>query len=363
VRPSVDSIVCWQDASVGALACQRLPLSTDYLRIPTRVVAYSELRLGRLLDFAPAMEITMDAEKHVPASAGAVIARLAGAIGAFAQSDGDFTTIIPALTLHRRKNATEPTHCIYTLGLGVVAQGDKQVLVGEDVVDYGPGQSMLTTVDMPVVSHVARADSRKPFLGLMLTLDTRSIAQLAADMELPPPSRASTCRPVTIEQLEFPLADALVRLLNLLHESPALLARIAPLIQQEIVVRLLAGPHGEQLRHLAASGSPGHQIARSVAWLKQNFASPLLVDDLAARAHMSPTTYREHFRAITGMSPVQYQKQLRLQEARQLMLQGDVDAGSAGGRVGYESASQFSREYSRLFGAPPQRDIRRLRAN
>jgi transcriptional regulator GlxA family with amidase domain len=140
-----------------------------------------------------------------------------------------------------------------------------------------------------------------------------------------------------------------------------LIPQLAPLIEREIAVRLLAGAYGPLLRHLVAAGSPSQQIARAVSWLKLNFANALRVDELAGHAHMSPSTFRQHFRSITGMSPLQYQKQLRLQEARQLMLSQNLDAGSAGVRVGYESASQFSREYARLFGAPPVRDIQRMR--
>ena len=156
------------------------------------------------------------------------------------------------------------------------------------------------------------------------------------------------------------MLDALIRLVTLLDEPP-LVPKLAPLIQQEISIRLLTGPHGSQLRRLVTAGSPSQQIAKAVAWLKQNFVEALHGDDLADRAHMSPSTFRQHFRALTGLSPLQYQKQLRLQEARQLMLNQNLDAGSAAGRVGYESASQFSREYNRLFGAPPQRDIKRMR--
>lgn len=295
-------------------------------------------------------------DSALPATAG-----LARAIASFAHSDGDHATAIPGLSLHRRKRPTEPLHCIYSLGLGVVAQGHKQVLLGGEVINYGPGQSMLTTIDLPVISHVTRASVHQPFLGMMLTLDSRRIVQAAAEMQLPD-ARQVACRPISIETLDELLLAALVRLVELLDE-PGLLPRLAPLIEQEIIIRLLAGPHGRQLQHLAAHGSPSQQIAKSVAWLKQNFTQALQVDDLAARAHMSPSTFRQHFRAITGTSPLQYQKQLRLQEARQLMLSQNIDAGNAGGRVGYESASQFSREYSRLFGAPPQRDVRRMRAN
>ena len=287
---------------------------------------------------------------------------LTRAVGSFAQTDGDYTTAIPALTLHRRSAPTEPLHCIYSLGLGVVAQGGKQVLLGDEVIGYHPGQSMLTTIDLPVVSHVTQASVRKPFLGLLLTLDARQIVQMASELDLPQPSRERAFRPVSIERLDEALIDALIRLVELLDEL-ALVHRLAPLIQQEITIRLLTGRYGPQLRHLVATGPPSQQIAKAVAWLKQNFTQALHVDKLAARTHMSPSTFRQHFRAITGMSPLQFQKQLRLQEARQLMLNQSLDAGNAGGLVGYESASQFSREYSRLFGAPPQRDIRRMRLN
>jgi transcriptional regulator GlxA family with amidase domain len=183
---------------------------------------------------------------------------------------------------------------------------------------------------------------------------------MASEIDEPRPRREDAYRSISFKALDAVLLDALVRLVNLLAE-PALIPRLAPLIQQEVTIRLLTGPHGPQLRHLVTSGSPGQQIAKAVAWLKQHFVEALHGDELADRAHMSPSTFRQHFRALTGVSPLQYQKQLRLQEARQLMLNESLDAGSAGGRVGYESASQFSREYSRLFGAPPQRDITRMR--
>jgi AraC-like DNA-binding protein len=286
---------------------------------------------------------------------------LARAIGLFAQFDGDYQTAIPGLSLHRRRLPTEPLHCIFNLGLGVVAQGNKQALVDGQINTYGPGQSMVTTIDLPVISHVTSASLEEPLLGLMLTLDPRRVQEVAADMKLPPPARAHPCRTLSIEMLDAPMVEALVRLVALLGESPVLIARVAPLLQEEIIVRLLLGPHGQQLQHLVADGTPSQQISKAVSWLKQNFAKPLQVDDLAESVHMSPTAFRQHFRKMTGTSPLQYQKTLRLQEARQLMLTQHLDAGSASGLVGYESPSQFSREYSRLFGAPPQADVRRLR--
>jgi AraC-like DNA-binding protein len=285
---------------------------------------------------------------------------LADAIAAVAQNDGDHATAIPGLTLHRRSAPTTALHCIYNLGVGVVAQGRKQVLLGDETIEYGPNQSMLTTIDLPVISHVTRASGKEPFLGMMLTLDPRSILQLASEVELPRPNRDERYQSIAFETLDGRLLDAVVRLVSLLTE-PVLIPQLAPLIQQEITIRLLTGPHAAQLRHFVKVGSPSQQIAKCVAWLKQNFVHPLSGDDLADRAHMSPSTFRQHFRALTGLSPLQYQKQLRLQEARQLMLNENLDAAAAAGRVGYESASQFNREYGRLFGAPPQRDIKRLR--
>jgi len=288
------------------------------------------------------------------------LARLARAIAHIAQLDGDHATAIPALSLHRRRAPTEPLHCIYGLGLGVIAQGGKQVLLADEVLAFTAGQSMLTTIDLPVVSHVTRASLREPFLALMLTLDTRNITQLVSEMDLAQRPSERVYQSISVEPLDEALVDALIRLVEVLDE-PILMSSLAPLIQQEITVRLLTGPHGARLRHLVAAGSPSQQIAKTVAWLKRNFTQPLLVDELAARAHMSPSTFRQHFRASTGTSPLQFQKQLRLQEARQLMLNQNLDASGAGGLVGYESPSQFSREYSRLFGAPPQQDMKRLR--
>ena len=291
------------------------------------------------------------------------VSNLACAIEKIAQSDGDYRTDLPALSLHRRSRPTEPLHCIFNLGLGVVAQGQKQALVDGEVNTYGPGQSMVTTIDLPVISHVTQASPREPLLGMMLTLDPRLVQEVAADMKLPAPSRRQECRTLSVEALDAPLASDLVRLVSLLGESSTLVTRLAPLLQEQIVVRLLLGPHGPQLQHLVSDGTPSQQISKAVSWLKQNFARSLHIDELATLVHMSPTSFRQHFRKMTGTSPLQYQKTLRLQEARQLMLCRRLDAGSASGLVGYESPSQFSREYSRLFGAPPQADVRRLHAS
>ena len=288
------------------------------------------------------------------------VTTLAHELGTIAQNDGSHPTGIPNLSVYRSSVKTDPLACFYCLGLAIAAQGDKQVAVGNQVVTYGPGQSLLTTVDLPVMAHVTQASLAQPYLGMLLALDARALLQLAAEMDLPPLPRESAPRAISVSQLEAPLLNAVIRLIQLVKQ-PELVPHLAPLIQQEIMVRLLTGPHGHYLRQLLAAGSPSHQIARAMAWLKQNFRNDVLMDELAATAHMSPSTFRQHFRNLTGMSPLQYQKQLRLQEARQLMLNQDLDASSTAARVGYESASQFSRDYSRLFGAPPQRDVKRMR--
>ncbi|CAG8866098.1 AraC family transcriptional regulator [Pseudomonas fluorescens] len=286
--------------------------------------------------------------------------RLAELVSQIVRTDCDLQTDIPGLSLHRRNAVTVPLHCIYGLGIGLCLQGCKQVMVGEEVLTYAPGQSMVTSVDLPVIANVTQASFAQPFLGMMLTFDSTMVMQVAERLQLSQRIKDDGFRPITVQTLDVRVLDALERLVGLLDE-PALIVAIAPLIKEEIVVRLLSGAHGPQLLHVVSAGSPSQHIAKAVAWLKLNFSQALRMDDLAATVYMSPSTFRQHFRAVTGMSPLQYQKQLRLQAARQMMLSQNVDASSAGGLVGYESSSQFSREYSRLFGEPPQRDVKRMR--
>jgi len=299
----------------------------------------------------------MDIVPNIHPSNSNILAILASQIAHF---DGDHATAIPGLTIYRRCNITEPMHCIYGLGLGLTVQGRKRLTLGEEVFEYAPGQSLVTSLDLPVVSHVIRASAAEPFFGIGLALDARTISQCAAEMNFLAPLKTSTSRAMSVVTLDQGLLDTITRLVQLLKE-PELISIVAPLIKQEIIVRLLNGGHGPTLRHLITVGSQGQQIARIIAWLKQHYAEEISMDDLADKAHMSPSTFRQHFRAVAGLSPLQYLKHLRLQGARQLMLSEDIDATSAALRVGYESASQFSREYTRLFGAPPLRDIRRVR--
>lgn len=277
-----------------------------------------------------------------------------------AQSDGDYETAIPGLWVYRRSTPTEPMPCIYGLGLGITAQGSKRVLLSDEVIDYGVGQSLITSLDLPVVAQVRRASLSEPYIGIRLDLDARSIAEVAARMPSSKTNIAAATRAVSVAVLEEGEVDAMTRLISLLGE-PHLIESLAPLIRQEIVVRLLNGTHGAVLRQLIAAGAPGEQFSHLMGWLKDHYTEVVSIDELAVMAHMSPSTFRQHFRTLTGTSPLQYLKQLRLQEAKQIMLNEDLDAAMAAMRVGYESASQFSREYSRLFGAPPYRDVQRTK--
>jgi len=308
-------------------------------------------------DYSKIFGETMHTGHQTPSVRGQMLAELVGNI---IQTDGDCKTHIPGLMMVRRSNVTNPMPCFYGLGLALTVQGAKRLTLGEEVFDYAPGQSLLTSMDLPVVSYVTRASNAQPFLGMLLTLDTLAIAQCAASMHFPTSLKTSASLGISVVNLDDGLLDAIIRLVQLQNDAP-LISLIAPLIQQEIIVRLLCGEHGSTLRYLVTAGSPGQQIARVISWLKQHYTEDIAIDDLASKAHMSPSTFRSHFRAVAGMSPLQYLKHLRLQNARQLMLTEDIDAGSAALRVGYESASQFSREYTRLFGAPPLRDIKRVR--
>jgi AraC-like DNA-binding protein len=234
------------------------------------------------------------------------------------------------------------------------------VLLGDDTYVLDVHHFLITSVDLPTVVQIIKASQGKPYLGLILKLDRREISQLMVDSNLPPPRAQQSSRGMAIGEVTLPLLIAFQRLIDLLAE-PKNIPILAPIIQREIMYRLLVGDQGARLRQIASTGSQSHQIAQAIDWLKSHYTLPLRIDDLAAQVHMSTSTFHHHFRALTAMSPLQYQKWLRLNEARRLMLTERLDAATAAFQVGYESPSQFSREYSRVFGAPPLRDITYLR--
>jgi AraC-like DNA-binding protein len=279
-------------------------------------------------------------------------------IARYARIDGDFATPIPGLYFYRRSKVSAPLPCVYGLGLGVGVQGKKRLVVDGHTLENGPGLSILTTIDVPVVAQISEASSARPFLGLLFKLDASLIAQTSAELELPPVPRVEARGAMSLQPLENRLGDAVRRLVMLLEEPEPMRAMIASLIEKEIYIRLLTGSHGRRLREFIATGSPNQHIARVVSYLKQNFRNVIRMDDLAAYANMSPSTFRQHFRVVCGMSPLQFQKRLRLQEARQILLAGRIDAAEAASLVGYESVSQFTREYRRLFGNPPLKDVK-----
>ncbi|WP_159713243.1 AraC family transcriptional regulator [Geminicoccus flavidas] len=285
---------------------------------------------------------------------------LAGLIGRHVAGEGIHPCTIPRLALIRSRQRTEPVHVVYQPSLCVVAQGAKQVILGERVLRYAPGQFLVVSVDLPIVGQVIQAEPDRPYLALQLHLEPAMLAALLLELG-PGPSPAPDPGPgLLLSMLDADLLGALVRLLRLL-DQPADISVLAPLIEQEILYRLLRGEQTAMLRQIAVVESRLQQVNRAISWIKRNFTAPFSIEAVAREARMSPSALHQHFKAVTAMSPLQYQKQLRLQEARRLLLAQARDAADVGHEVGYDSPSQFSREYRRLFGAPPARDITRLR--
>ena len=258
-------------------------------------------------------------------------------------------TAIPGLSLYRREEPSEPKSILYEPRICVIAQGAKRVLLGNDTYVYDEHHYLITSVDLPTVVKIIKASRDKPYLGVILRLDRREIAQLIVDGKLPPQRAQQSIRGMATGEVTLPLLSAFQRLIGLLAE-PKDIPILAPIIQREILYRLLVGEQGARLRQIATVGSQSQQIARAIDLLKDNFTQALRVEKLASHANMSPSTFHHHFRTVTAMSPLQYQKWLRLNEARRLMLTDNIDAATAAVSVGYESPSQFSREYSRLCG-------------
>lgn len=272
----------------------------------------------------------------------------------------DYRTAIPGLTFFRRDAPTPPAICLIPPSVIIVAQGTKRLYLGGEALCYNPNSFLITSLDIPANSETLDTSPDKPCLGVVLTLDLRMVGELIAHGGVTPPPDHGNGRGMVIGTLTATLLEPMTRLVALLDE-PAAIPVLAPLIQREIHYRLLQSDQAARLWQIASVGSQSHRIARAVDWLKVNYAQPLRIEELASRAQMSPSTFHQHFRQLTAMSPLQYQKWLRLSEARRLMLNERRDAADAAFQVGYESPSQFSREYSRLFGTAPKRDVEALR--
>ncbi len=286
-------------------------------------------------------------------------ASLAEAVGRHTPADGGRTTAVPYLRLARASAPTDFLPVVYEASLCVVVQGSKEVRVAGETFRYDSAHSLLVSVDLPVAARVVEASPARPCLVARVMINAAMVGEFLADG--PPPLRPGpTARALGVTPVEPQLLDALTRLVTLL-DAPEDISALAPLVLREITYRILAGPQGAKLRQFAAAGAPAHRIARAVQWLADHYAEPLRVEELAKRVGMSPSALHLHFKHVTTLSPLQYQKRLRLQEARRLMLGEGLDAAGAAFRVGYESPSQFGREYLRMFGAPPGKDVAALR--
>jgi len=270
-------------------------------------------------------------------------------------------TGVPGLTLHRRTTPTDPCPATYEPSVIVMAQGRKQVDLGRSTFIYDASHFLLTSIDLPIVSRVVEASEAVPALAFALKLETPMVRELLSRGEIQISEQPSGSPAMATGETTAELLSACCRLMELL-DTPQDIPILSGLIQREIVYRILRSSVGARLRAIATSGDQSHRTAKAVAWIKANYAKPLRVEDLADIAGMGVSTFHHHFRGMTTMSPLQYQKQLRLQAARGRMLLEGLDAASAAFDVGYESATQFNREYSRFFGQPPMRDIRTLRS-
>ncbi|WP_429532441.1 AraC family transcriptional regulator [Pseudomonas silensiensis] len=287
---------------------------------------------------------------------------LAQVIGTQVSRPGDFGTPIAGLGFFRREHPSPPVVCMVEPSIIIVARGEKQLWVGGEGYPYDTSRFLITSLDLPANSEVLAASPEQPCLGLTLKLDLRMLAELIAQSGLPPTRDRSVAKGVGIGSVTPAMLGSFGRLLALLDE-PESIPILAPLIQREIHYRLLQSDQASRLRQITSVDGQGYRIAKAIDWLKLNYTSALRVEELAARVQMSTPTFHHHFRQLTTMSPLQYQKWLRLNEARRLMLNEHQDVSSAAYKVGYESPSQFSREYSRLYGVPPKRDIAVLRGN
>ena len=281
-------------------------------------------------------------------------------IAKWTTKEGDFATPVPSLSLFRREHPSKPIFCMVEPSVLIVVQGEKKMWVGDDAYRYNNSHFLVTSLDLAGKSEVLTASVNEPCLGLLIKLDLSLLTDLIVQSHLPPLREKVSGVGVGIGTVTPTILEPIKRLMALADE-PDSISVLAPLIQREIHYRLLQSDQAYWLRQIASIDSQGHRISRAIDWLKMNYSEPLRVDELASKVQMSTPTFHHHFRQLTTMSPLQYQKWLRLNEAKRLMLSEHLNAASAAIEVGYESPSQFSREYTRLFGAPPKRDIENLR--
>ena len=279
-----------------------------------------------------------------------------------APRQGANPTAVAGLQLYRFDAPNEPLHALYEPSVCLIVQGAKRLLIGDAVLHYGPLRHLVVSQDLPITGQVLEASPLAPYLCIALAVPPREVAGLMLELGRPPePAAAGPAPGLYVEDSAPALLEATDRLVRML-DTPQDVPALAPLVLREIVYRLLASPNGWRLARTATPDSYDQRVSRAITWLRERYREPLRVADLARAVHMSASSLHQHFKSVTTLTPIQYQKQLRLQEARRLLLAEAVDAAAAAHHVGYESASQFSREYARLFGAPPGRDRARLLA-
>lgn len=277
------------------------------------------------------------------------------------KGDGVHQTAMDKLEFTRESAVSTALHDVCEPILVILVQGKKEALLGGETYCYGAAQYLVVSVDLPLSAFVVEATLAEPYLGFKLNLDPRQLCDIITSQStLSTSKKENSVRGLFVSNADPPLLDCALRLTKLL-DTPQDIPFLAPIIIREIYYRLLIGEQGESVRQIATSGSNMQRIAEVIKFLKTDFTKPIQIEDLAMQARMSPSSFHHHFKAVTSMSPLQYQKQLKLLAARRLMLAENSDAANAAYQVGYESPSQFSREYSRMFGAPPIRDIERLR--
>ena len=289
------------------------------------------------------------------------VIRLASLIRAYAPHDGRFELRIPGVyAIRASRTNPELIHALQQPALCIIAQGTKNILLGQEAYEYDASRMLVYSVDLPVAAQITKASPAEPYLSFKLDLDPAKIADLVPKVYPHGIPRVAESRGVFLGAIDPRIVNAVTRLMELMAQAGEA-ELLAPLVIEEILIRLLRSPMGLRVAQIGQVESNVHGVAKAVAWLRANFSQAMKVDELAKLAHMSVSSFHQHFKAVTSMSPVQFQKVLRLQEARRLRLSMMVDAGTASWRVGYQSASQFSREYGRFFGNAPTKDIARLR--
>lgn len=286
---------------------------------------------------------------------------LAKLIERYSGRDGIHATAIPFLYFIRESNVTGPRYKVYKPSLCIVAQGMKENLLAQEQFRYGPADYLVTSVNLPVTGQVMEASADVPYLAFKLEFTPSQVLEVIRDSEIQVDPKENAKRAMYVSRMELSMLDAVIRLARLL-DNPKDIPVLAPLLKKEILYRVLQGEHGTALGQIAMEGSSTHQIKDVIEHIMNNYDRSFRIEDLAEIANMSVSSLHRHFKEVTAMSPIQFQKQLRLQEARRLLLTESTDATDVAFRVGYESPSQFSREYSRMFGFPPRQDIKRLRA-